>query len=381
MLAMEISKTTKTTALWIVSALLCETIASSQESAEPELRDPASIKLIQVDLKNADSVLRAHDLDDNGFLNQTELERLKWSRDQIKRFDLNRNSQMQHLEIALKLADERMNAGIVQMDSVLADRYMKQYDSNGDNRLTMVELSRNSFTDAPESYDKNSDDELTHAELIRGIAFERVFRSELGIKGCDQGGAMKLIRRGDHNRDRQIDEDELQQAGLTTEAFKFDRNDDERLSVSELAECLADRRNRLGLNPSDQLAVRALLGRLDRDGNGLIAAIEIPPESANGLMTQYDGNKDGEITELELEQVFGNRRKSLGYDDIDLDRASTLVQRNDTDRNRSLSKSELIASGADRNSPLSPIKLAIIDTDKNGEVSIKELAKYLKKTR
>ena len=142
-----------------------------QAPGQTEPRDPASITLIPMDLTNAELALRAHDLNDDGSLNETEWNRLNWTADEIRRFDLNRNNQMQHVEIALKLVDRRLDEGIVQMDSILAERYMKQYDANRDNRLAMSELSNNSFTDAPESYDKNSDDELTHTELIRGLAF------------------------------------------------------------------------------------------------------------------------------------------------------------------------------------------------------------------
>ena len=103
------------------------------------------------------------------------------------------------------------------------------------------------------AYDRNSDDELSPDELIRGLAFERKFRDELGIKGCDQGGAMSLINRGDANADRQLASDELAAVDLDAATMKFDRNENQRLSVSELAEYLADRRMRLGMTPSDQL--------------------------------------------------------------------------------------------------------------------------------
>ena len=95
---------------------------------------------------------------------------------------------MQHVELALRMADGRIKDGIVQMDSTLADRYMQQYDANRDRKLSLDELAKNFFTDAPETFDTNSDDEISPSELIRGLAFERRFRDELGIKGCDQGG-------------------------------------------------------------------------------------------------------------------------------------------------------------------------------------------------
>jgi Ca2+-binding EF-hand superfamily protein len=163
--------------------------------------------------------------------------------------------------------------------------------------------------------------------------------------------------------------------------MKFDRNGNKRLSVSELAECLAERRNRLGLNPSDQIAARGILRQMDRDGNGTIEAGEIPPGTPGAFLMNCDQNMDGDVTELELERSYGDRRKMLGYDDQDFERASTLIQRNDSDRSKSLSRSELVASGADRNSPLSPSKLTTIDEDSDQRISVDELAKYLKKTR
>ena len=132
--------------------------------------------------------------------------------------------------------------------------------------------------------------------------------------------------------------------------------------------------------------------RMDRDRDGIIMAAELPvvrnatnqpgaPNQPGAAPPNFDQNGDGKITELELETYFGDRRKELGFDDEDADRAATLIQRNDADGNRSLSRSELVASGADRNSPLSPEKLPVIDNDKDGKISMPELARYLKKTR
>ena len=349
--------------------------------AENSPRDPVSIALIQMDLTAAQSMLRKHDLDDDGSLNKTEWARLKWEDDEVRRFDVNRDGKLQHVELALKSADARLDDGIVQMDSTLADRYTAQYDSNRDGKLSLDELSQNGFTDAQESFDRNSDGELTQTELIRGLAFERKFRDELGIKGCDQGGAMKLINLGDMNRDKRIDESELEQAGLKPNAMDFDRNDNGKLSVSELAELLANRRHKMGLTPSDQLAARGMMRQMDRDGDGVIAAAEMPVIRGEQSTPKWDLNSDGMITELELETFFGDRRKELGFDDEDSDRATTLIQRNDSDGDRALSKSELVASGGDRNSPLAPAKLPLIDADRDGVINVQELARYLKKTR
>jgi Ca2+-binding EF-hand superfamily protein len=367
-----VAEHTSTTQLFAAEAATTESQAR---------RDPVTVSLIPMDLKAAQAVLRKHDLDDNGSLNESEWNRLSWSRDEIRRFDLNRDGNLQQLEITAKMADDRLDDGIVQMDSTLADRYMGQYDANRDGKLSLDELSNNTFSDQLEIYDKNSNDKLTHAELIRGLAWERRFRDELGIKGCDQGGAMKLINRGDKNGDRRIDRSELPQAGLKTSAMDFDRNADGELSVSELAERLAERRIQLGLTPSDQLAARGLLRRLDRDGDGIILAADLPSQPANSDLSDFDQNSDGEITELELERVFGNRRRELGYDDQDFERATTLVQRNDRDGNRTLSRSELVAGGSDRSSPLSADKLPLVDENQDGKLSVSELARYLKKTR
>ena len=137
----------------------------------------------------------------------------------------------------------------------------------------------------------------------------------------------------------------------------------------------------MGLTPSDQLAARGMLRQMDRDGDGVIPVAEIPAVRADQRLPNWDLNSDGKITELELETFFGERRKELGFDDEDSDRATTLIQRNDSDGSRSLSKSELVASGSDRNSPLSPTKLPLIDEDRDSQIDMHELARYLKKTR
>ena len=218
--------------------------ADDGQSESP--RDPISIKMTQMDLSAADQMLRKHDLNDDGALSQAEWERPKWDEESVRRFDLDRDGKLQHVEIALKAADERLDHGIVQMDATLADRYTQQYDTDRDGEISLAELRGNNFTDAQESFDTDSDGKLSQNELIRGLAFERRLRDELGIKGCDQGGAMKLINRGDLNGDRQIDEDELEPAGLNSDAMDFDRSGDGQMSISELAEMLAVRRNRLG---------------------------------------------------------------------------------------------------------------------------------------
>lgn len=192
---------------------------------------------------------------------------------------------------------------------------------------------------------------------------------------------MKLIGRGDRSGDRQIDDDELAGAGLNSDAMKFDRNENGRLSVSELAECLAERRLRLGLNPSDQLAVRAIIRGLDRDGSGTLSVAELQLSRNKDILGEADVNGDGESSELEIEKAFGKRRRELAYDDQDFERASKLVKRNDSDGSRSLSRSELVASGADRSSSLSPEKLPAIDTDNDGKIGVEELARFLKKSR
>ncbi len=348
---------------------------------EPGVREPISITLIPMDLTAAQSVILKHDLNDDGSLNKAEQRRLLWSDDEVRRFDLDQDGDLQHLEIALKLADARLNDGIVQMDSILANRYMGRYDANQDGKLQLSELTVNIFTDQLDLYDNNSDDQLTSAELIRGLAWERNFRTELGIKGCDQGGAMKLLNRGDKNGDQRLEAAELNSAGLTADALDYDRNEDGKLSVSELAERLAQRRNRMGLTPSDQLAARKILTQADRDRDGVISATELASFGPNPLLPKCDDNHDGKVTEFELERFFGNRRRELGFDDEDAKRATILVQRNDIDGSRTLDRSELVASGSDPSSPLSPDKLPLIDTDQDGKLSVDELARYLKKTR
>ena len=352
-------------------------LADEREASPEAPREPLAIELLKMDLDAAKSTLNRHDLDDDRSLSKNEFERLGWQGDEVKRFDLNRSGDLPYIEVALKLGDKRIDDGIVQMDDTLAQRYTAQYDANRDGKLSLEELQENVFTDQLDAFDRNSDGELSSVELLRGLAFERRFRTELGIKGCDQGGAMKLINRGDQDGDKRIDADELPATGLASKTMDFDRNDDGKLAVSELAECLASRRNRLGLTPSDQLNVRSLMRQLDGDGDGQVVVAELLSPNPESPLSKADTNGDGKITELELETEFGKTRKELGFDDDDANRARVLIQRNDSDGNRKLSKSELTASGADRNSPLSPTKLSRTDQDKDGEIDARELAKSL----
>ena len=343
-------------------------------------RDPLTIELLPMDLTNAQSILRKHDLDDDGTLNETERKRLSWDDDAIERFDMNRDGKMEFVEITMKLADKRADDGIVQMDSILAERYTKRYDANGDNKLSLDELAQNTFTDQAESFDKNSDGEVSQAELLQALAIERQFRTELGIKGCDQGGAMVLINRGDQDGDKRLSEDELAAAKLSSKAMKVDRDGDGKLSVSEIAEILAKRRTQMGLTASDQIGARKMMRLLDRDRSGVLEEVELQSLRPGPDSPKLDQNGDKKATESEVEEFYAKRRKELGYGDEAGDRALTLIQRNDKDGSKTLSKSELEATGADHSSVLSPKKLTLIDKDKDGSIGLDELARYLQRT-
>ncbi len=357
------------------------TLIAQDDSAPAEPSDPLAIKLLEMDLTATAKLFARHDLDDDGALSKSEYERLKWTSEDIRPFDLNRSGDLQQVEVTLKLAAERERAGIVQMDSILADSYTKRYDSNRDGKLQLRELENNTFSDQIESYDRNSDDELSADELIRGLAFERKFRDELGVKGCDQGGAMALINQGDLNGDRQLGGDELDAVGLDSATMKFDRNDNESLSVSELAEYLADRRMRMGMTPSDQLLARNVIRRSDPDGDGLVPANLFRQADPDPDLGSPDENGDGLLSLLEIETYLAKQRKLLGFDDESANRASILIARNDSNGDRKLSKAELKASGANRDSPLFPEKLSLIDQDGDAAIDMKELARFIQKTR
>ncbi|QEF96137.1 EF hand [Stieleria maiorica] len=361
--------------------LVTPALPGQDDSSQSESVDPLSIKLLEMDLAATAKLFARHDLDDDGTLSKTECERLSWTGETIRPYDLNRSGDLQQVEVTVKLAVEREQAGIVQMDAILADRYTKRYDSNRDGKLQLRELEDNTFSDQIDSYDRNSDDELSPDELIRGLAFERKFRDELGIKGCDQGGAMGLINQGDADGDRQLAGDELDAVNLDSATMKFDRNNDESLSVSELAEYLADRRMQMGLTPSDQLLARNVIRRSDPDGDGLVPANLLRQSDSDLDLGSPDENGDGSLSLLEMETYLAKQRKRLGFDDEAAKRASILIARNDSDGDRKLSKAELVASGANRDSPLSPEKFTLIDQDSDAAIDMKELARFIQKTR
>ena len=155
----------KTGLLWLVTFLVAgsarSTLFAQDGSVQAKSEDPLAIKLLEMDLIAASKIFTRHDLDDDGKLSKSECERLQWSSDEIRPFDLNRSGDLQYVEITLMLATKREAAGIVQMDSILADRYTKRYDSNRDGKLQLSELENNTFSDQIDTYDRNSDDELS----------------------------------------------------------------------------------------------------------------------------------------------------------------------------------------------------------------------------
>ncbi len=374
----------RTVYFWSVFwTLVAPSIATSQDESRTPSQDKAPLDavVIPMDLTGATTALEHHDLDDNGSLSKVELERFGIKFNDVKRYDLNHTGDLQQFEYALKLATEREAAGIQQYDSFLRDKYMRQYDKNKDGKLSFEEMAKNTFTDELDTYDKNNDEQITSKELIHGLAWERRFRDELGIKGCDQGGAMKLLENGDKNGNRQLDEKEAATIGLESEVFRFDHNEDNTLTISELAECLASRRQTVGINPSDQFRIRAILRRRDKDCDGAISSDEMLPEEANSESSKCDYDEDGMVTEAELERYFGLLRRELNYDDQDLKRAWVLIHRNVGPRGQSLTRQDLVASGGDRSSVLDPDKFPLIDKDKNSRIDVTELARYLKQTR
>ncbi|TWU46941.1 hypothetical protein [Rubripirellula reticaptiva] len=368
-------------AFLLLASIDTSALFAQDGGSEAKAKDPLTIKLLEMDLLAAARMITKHDLDDDGTLSKSECERLHWNSEVIGSFDLNRSGDLQYVEVTLKLAAEREEAGIVQMDSILADRYTSRYDSDRDGKLQLDELEDNTFSDQIDSYDRNSDDELSSDELIRGLASERKFRDLLGIKGCDQGGAMSLINRGDGDGDRQLALDELEAIALELSVMEFDRNSDKLLSVSELAEYLADRRMRMGMTPSDQLLARNLIRKADQDGDGLVPATLFQQAGTDSDLGSPDENGDSSLSLLELETYLAKRRKQLGFDDEAAQRASILIARNDSNSDRKLSKSELVASGANRDSPLSPERLTLVDQDGDSEIDMQELARFIQKTR
>lgn len=346
---------------------------AEDDSAEPI--EPYELVMIPADVSDAKKLMKVYDVDEDSLIDEKEQQRLRW-RDSVDRYDFSKDNKLCHLEVALRFAFLRREHDIIEIDRNLADKHLRRFDRDRNGRLDRNELD--AWVDRPENADANSDGVASVHELAAAFAFIRGLRTELGIQGVDQGGALKLLNRYDKDGDRKLNSDEAQAAPLPLATKDFDEDSDGLLSTMELATMLAKQRMKLGLSKQDQLNARATFAQFDRDRDGFVTKLELEAigitEAEIKQILESDTNNDGKLVLAEVETKFAEERKRKGYMDNEAAQAQAAIKRNDADQDGKLQRGEF----AERPS-LGQIDRKLfnqIDLNRDGNVDLDELAKH-----
>ncbi|PAY20471.1 hypothetical protein CKO51_05290 [Rhodopirellula sp. SM50] len=344
--------------------------------------DLYALVIAPIDLTDATRSMTVYDTDEDGYIDKEEQKRIDW-KDEIKQFDLNRDGKLTHLELCVRFAKLRDDSGVTQQVVNNANIYLRRNDRNGNGQLDPDEIA-NGWPSEPEEFDTNKDGVITLAEIAKRFAYMGGLRREMGIEQVDQVTAIRTVRKLDTDRDQKLDNDEQAGAFLPLPAKDYDENDDGKLGIMEIATMLAKHRRDSGMSKSDLAKVRSVFERYDRNSDGTIDKDEFAAAAglfSNGSNTnplkELDKNGDGELTQMEVQQVITQSRKTLGFDDQHLAEARKLLTRHDKNRSTFIDESELFESPVSGQLAKSILKQADQDDDKR--VSLIELAKYLAK--
>lgn len=351
--------------------------SSTLASAQEKPADLYSTIMIAADLQDATQAMTIHDPDEDGFIDKDEQRKLSW-RSEVKEYDLNKDGKLTHLEVAIRFAKERSKDGVTQFDRNNAQRFMRRKDRNGNGQLDPDEIAQG-WPANPEEMDRNGDGIITLSEMATRFAYNRGYRRFVGIETVDQTEAIRLRNQYDADKDGKLSADEAPSQFLPAKLSDIDENDDDLLTLDELATGLARHRLELGLSTSDQAQARSLIRMSDFNQDGMVTREEMAeaPTSSNTkeFFEDYDTNSDGTVTMLEVEKLFAQRRKTKGYSDEDYTNAARLMTRHDRNRSTFVEKNELL--DLPRPGQLSTPQMAKIDTNKDEKLSIDEIAKFL----
>ena len=348
----------------------------SQDATESATSvEPMMLTLVPADLNQANSSMIKFDRNDDGQIDREEWNRLQWDEEKVRRFDVNRDGKLTHVEMALHFAASRISDGIEPADSKFAEKMMLRYDKNKNGRLDPSEIERQNWPPDAEEFDKDSDGSITLTEIMKEFAYRRGLRRELGILSIDSNNANRLLREHDKDRDGKLNEDEAVAADM--KVSDADHDEDGRLDSIEVATVFAKRRMDNDISPADQYQAQNLFRMLDRDDDGQLSSEELSQPSLEGYR-KADKNGDGNVTERELQAHFASGRKEKGYSQSHLVAARRVMLRYDADKNGTLSEAEY--SDRSEGAASARTEFAKIDGNSDKQLTLEELAKHLAKT-
>lgn len=363
--------------LGLASILIVTSLLQFSARAQEEQTDLFSLVLIISDLHDAKEVMTVFDPNDDGYIDSVEQQRLPW-RSETGQFDLNKDGRLTHLEVAVRQAKLRTDAGVTFIDRRNANKFMQRKDRNGNKQLDPDEIALG-WPKNPKEFDTNGDGIISLNEIATQFAANRGYRQAVGIEGVDHSEATWLRNQFDKDHDGKLAPDEWQAANLPGEPKQHDENGDGLLSHEEIATLLARHRINTGLSKSDQYQARQWIRSADLNQDGKVTQDEL--QERTGLsprsidLIQFDLNKDGAVTLAEVEESLGKQRKEKGYSDHDLSAARRLMTRHDSNRSHYLEADELLEEAGP--GQLSVKLMGTIDANQDRKISLEELARHL----
>tara|TARA_R110002049_G_scaffold4601_5_gene32232 strand:- start:322757 stop:323893 length:1137 start_codon:yes stop_codon:yes gene_type:complete len=357
-------------------------VTADAQTLTDKKSDLYSLVIAPIDLTDATRAMTIYDPNEDGFVDKDEQKRIRWQ-DEIERYDLNRDGKLTHMEVTVRFANIRSEAGVEQQHVDNANVFMRRHDKNKNGQLDPDEIAGGWPSD-PDEFDKNRDGVITLGEVANRFSFMAGLRREMGIEQVDQVTAIRTVRKFDKNKDQNLDAEEQAGAFLPLAAKDFDEDDNGKLSIMEIATMLAKHRRESGMSQTDLMQVRSIFERFDVNSDGRIDESEFAaaskrygPNSSTNPLTQLDKNGDGQLTQMEVQQTMIDQRKSLGFNDAQLAEAKKLLTRHDKNRSTFIEEDEFYESPVSGQLEKSIIELADIDNDRR--VSLVELARYLAK--
>lgn len=206
-----------------------------------------------IDHSYAITTVNIYDRNGDRRLDADELKEARLPKD--LKFDEDGDGQVTIAEIENILSSDRHRRGVTSLDQTNARKFVARYDKNFDEELDEQEMRDGGWPKDPAEFDADKNGRLTIAEVATQFAKSK---AERGITDADQQNAGRLLLRYDRNNNNLIEVDEVieaqraagpQQAAdaknapLTILSFvHFDEDRDQRLSKSEIATLLAQRR-------------------------------------------------------------------------------------------------------------------------------------------
>jgi hypothetical protein len=263
-----------------------------------------------------------YDRNKNLVLEPREIDQGHWP-DDPEGFDANGDGRLTQFEVTAGLARERKartEHGVTGLDNGQAIWFVRVYDRDKDRRLNREEFEQSLEKMSPLDWgdvDENRDALATTTELAFAMAARR---QKHGIGMIDQQVAFANMNRVDRNRDRELDEREIEFGRWPEFPDKYDTDKNKRLTRFELEARIAEERRERGVDPEDEALAQAQILRYDKNRNGQIDDFEIegrPKGDPQDVVTidvlvSYDLDFDQRLTRKELAVFYAQQRDQQG---------------------------------------------------------------------